>query len=60
MSRTVLTTVKIAVLVPIPRARAATAAIVKPGFLKRLRRECLRSFHRLATDDPFLPWVLIA
>ena len=37
-----------------PRARAATAAMVKPGFLKRLRRECFRSCHRLATGGPFL------
>src|SRR5271170_2083330 len=42
-----------AVLVPMPRARAATAAIVKPGFFKRLRRECLRSCHRLAKEFSF-------
>src|ERR1700761_3784045 len=51
LSRTVLTTVKMAVLVPMPRARAAMAAMVKPGFLKRLRREYLRSFQRLPTDS---------
>jgi hypothetical protein len=46
-SRTVLTTEKMAVLAPMPSARAATATIVNPGFEVRIRNECRRSEKRL-------------
>ena len=42
---------KIAVLAPIPSARAAMAAMVKPGFLKNTWSECLMSFQRLPSID---------
>ena len=45
MSRTALTTVKIAVLVPMPSVSAATAAIVKPGLRRNMRSECCKSFR---------------
>ena len=42
-SKTELTTEKMAVLVPIPSARAVTAAVVKPGLCLNRRSEYLRS-----------------
>ena len=41
--------VKIAVLAPMPRASAATAAMVKPGFLRNMRSERLIDFDRKRT-----------
>jgi hypothetical protein len=40
---------KIAVFAPIPSANAATAAMVKPGFLKNIFIECLTSSLRVPT-----------
>jgi len=37
-SRTALTTLKIALFAPMPRARAITATIVNPGFFRSVRR----------------------
>ena len=42
-SNTALTTVKIAVFVPVPSVSAATAAIVKPGLRLNNRNECATS-----------------
>jgi hypothetical protein len=39
LSRTAFTTVKIAVLTPMPRAMAAMAVMVKAGFATSVRRE---------------------
>ncbi len=47
-SRTVLTTEKIAVLAPMPIARAATAVAVKLRFCQNIRSECLRSLLRVS------------
>src|SRR5580658_1598842 len=44
LSRTVLTTEKIAVVAPMPSASAATAAIVNPGLRTRARNACFSSF----------------
>src|SRR5580704_9656003 len=48
ISRTVLMTEKMAVLAPIPRANAATAAAVKPGLWRSMRKACLRSAARVS------------
>ena len=45
------TTEKIAVFVPIPSARAATAAIVKPGVCRNMRMECFRSLKKASMPD---------
>ncbi len=47
-SSTAFTTEKIAVLAPIPSARAASATRVKPGVFRRNRRPFLRSARRLS------------
>ena len=44
-SNTVLTMEKIAVVAPIPRARASTAVMVNPGLLRNMRMECLASLR---------------
>src|SRR5579883_1008229 len=44
--RTLLTTVKMAVFAPMPRASAATATVVKPGFA----RSILAAYRRSATS----------
>jgi hypothetical protein len=49
LSKTVLTTEKIAVFAPIPSASAATAAIVNAGLCRNIRSECLRSLIRSST-----------
>ena len=41
LEQTASTTVKIAVLMPMPSARAATAAKVNPGFARNMRTACL-------------------
>src|SRR5579862_6337407 len=46
-SKTAVTTEKIAVLAPMPRARAATATVVKPGLAIKTRKEWRRSERRL-------------
>src|SRR5271154_162287 len=46
-SKIALTTEKIAVLAPMPSARAATATVVNPGLTIRTRREWRRSETRL-------------
>src|SRR5438067_8659444 len=43
LSRTVLTTEKMAVFVPMPSASAITAVIANPGFCRNVRRECCKS-----------------
>jgi hypothetical protein len=55
-----LTTEKIAVFAPIPMASAASAARVKPGLLRSIRRECRASLKRSVMDilqPPAAPWV---
>src|SRR5437867_4389285 len=47
-SNTELTTEKIAVLVPIPSVRAATAAAVKPGLCRKIRSECRMSWRNVS------------
>jgi hypothetical protein len=47
-SRTALTTEKIAVLTPIPRVSAATAASVNPGLCANIRSECFRSLKNVS------------
>ena len=49
-SSTALTTEKIAVLAPIPRASAATAASVNPGLRRNRRSECRVSLARSANE----------
>src|SRR6185503_10653657 len=49
LSRTVLTTEKIAVFTPMPNASAEIAAREKLGFRKRVRRACLMSAIRMST-----------
>ena len=51
-SRTESTTEKIAVLVPMPSASAATAAAVKPGLCRNVRKECFRSCRRVSMAYP--------
>src|SRR5580693_8169728 len=46
---TPLTTVKIAVFAPMPRASVSTATIVKPGFLRSIRTPYFRSCKKLST-----------
>src|ERR1700691_2914595 len=46
---TPLTTLKIAVVAPIPSARQRTAASVKPGFFTSMRTACRRSIHNVFT-----------
>src|SRR3984957_19903978 len=46
-SKTAFTTEKMAVLAPMPSARAATATVVNPGLAARTRREWRRSETRL-------------
>src|SRR5262249_27474174 len=48
---TALTTEKIAVLAPIPRASTATAARVNPGLLARSLNPCRRSWVSVAMDS---------
>src|SRR5437867_7362407 len=43
-SSTAFTTLKIAVLAPMPRARVSTATAVKPGFFSSWRKANFRSF----------------
>src|SRR3954469_4094997 len=50
-SSTALTTEKIAVLAPIPRASAATAASVNPGLRRNRRSECRVSLARAANEN---------
>src|SRR5215469_13459561 len=45
LRRTALTTLKIAVLPPMPRARAIVASAVTPGLRASIRRPRRRSFH---------------
>ena len=47
-SNTALTTVKIAVFVPMPSVSAATAAIVKPGLRLNNRSECATSLKKVS------------
>ena len=49
-SSTELTTEKIAVFAPIPSARAATAAKLKPGLCQTIRSEWLRSLRTQFTE----------
>src|SRR6516225_9577759 len=57
-SNTAFTTVKIAVFAPMPRARAATAAIVNPGLLMKRCSACLMSFQRsVITTTPFFEYL---
>src|SRR5688572_7396498 len=49
-SRTALTTEKIAVLAPMPNARAATAAAVNTRFCRNIRNVCLRSCRNSSTS----------
>src|SRR5437016_7101525 len=44
LSNTALTTLKIAVFAPMPRASVSTATAVKPGFFSNWRTANLRSF----------------
>jgi len=46
-SKTALTSEKMAVLAPMPSARAVTATVVNPGLLVKTRREWHRSERRL-------------
>src|SRR5688572_5507497 len=50
-SRTALTTEKIAVLAPIPRANADTAAAVNTAFWRNIRSACLRSCRKSSTES---------
>jgi hypothetical protein len=45
-NRTVFTTEKIAVLVPMPKASAAIATMVKAGVWRNMRAECFRSLRK--------------
>ena len=47
-----LTIEKMAVLSPMPRARAATAAAVKPRLCQNMRKECWRSCRKLSILSP--------
>jgi hypothetical protein len=47
LSRTVLTTEKMAVFTPIPNVKADTAASVNAGLWANIRRECLRSLSMM-------------
>lgn len=50
-NRTVFTTEKIAVLVPMPSASAAITTMVNPGAWRNMRQECFRSFRKLSMLD---------
>src|SRR3954463_9882195 len=52
--RTALTTLKMAVVAPMPSASAITAAAVKPGALSRPRRPKRRSRRSVSIDPPGL------
>ena len=48
LRRTVFTTEKIAVFVPMPSARAAIAAMVNAGAWRNIRKEWRRSFRKVS------------
>src|SRR5580704_28237 len=52
LSRTVLTTEKIAVVAPMPSASAATAAMVNPGLRTSARKACFNSFKICCICSP--------
>src|ERR1017187_7941823 len=51
LSRTVLTTEKMAVLAPIPSASAEIAVAVKPGLWRSIRKACLRSIQKVSIRE---------
>src|SRR5580698_8235455 len=51
-SRTALTTEKMAVLAPMPRASVRMATSEKPGLLRRLRRPYFRFWRSESMDTP--------
>src|SRR5271169_1924040 len=53
-SRTELTTEKMAVLAPMPSARAATAVAVNAGVWRKIRREYLRSLRKASVMEDHL------
>ena len=51
LSKTALTTEKMAVLTPMPSVSAATAASVNAGLCRNIRRECLRSLKNASNGS---------